>query len=183
MLRVFVWTGVVENIRVRACVCVCACPVSLCVRPVATQPYLTQPSGFRSLACQRQIALSLPQHPFFFLRALKASCADCHSRKSSPDKCTADRRDWPSSLSPLFGLYFITLLSHLQSKTRHRKHPFHNLKKNNTLLEVQGFHPEYANCSNSFLLYSLSSNVSCGGLCVCVCAIIHKHITKFSLYS
>lgn len=182
MLRVFVWTGVVENIRVRACVCVCACPVSLCVRPVATQPYLTQPSGFRSLACQRQIALSLPQHPFFFLRALKASCADCHSRKSSPDKCTADRRDWPSSLSPLFGLYFITLLSHLQSKTRHRKHPFHNLKKTTPFWRCKVFIQNMQIVPTVFF-FILCPQMSPVEDCVCVCAIIHKHITKFSLYS
>lgn len=46
---------------VRSCACVlCACACSL-----PTEPYLSQPSGFRSLGCQRKIALSLPPHPLF----------------------------------------------------------------------------------------------------------------------
>lgn len=60
--------------------CACVCVLSVCVCPLPTEPYLSQPSGFRSLGCQRQIALSLPQHPLS-PRALKASYTDWHFQK------------------------------------------------------------------------------------------------------
>ena len=110
---------------VRVCVCVCVCVLCVCVCPVPTEPYLSQPSGFRSLGCQRQIALSLPQHPPFLREPWRLPIPTDTSRKSPPDKCIADGRDSPTSLSPPPGFYFITLPYRSPSRAGESKHPFY----------------------------------------------------------
>ena len=105
-------------------VIVCVCVLCVCVCPVPTEPYLSQPSGFRSLGCQRQIALSLPQHPPFLREPWRLPIPTDTSRKSPPDKCIADGRDSPTSLSPPPGFYFITLPYRSPSWAGESKHPF-----------------------------------------------------------